>query len=168
MIWKRRVACGILCLAASCATLWAQNPERRRRGSTPVVLTLKRSIDLALQNSKDIQLAKIQTRVADNSANLTQRGISAQLVCGFGRGYTYGLPETPGGRPPSIFSLTYTKKYSMGRCGAWQGAAGARAGPAVAAGRYPQRGDGSGGDVLPGTGEGATFAGFVAQGKGKR
>src|SRR5271165_5267693 len=82
--------------------------------STPVVLTLKRSIELALQNSKDIQLAKIQTRVADETAAVTNSEFRPNLYAGSGAGYTYGLPETPGGRPPSIFSLTYTQSILNG------------------------------------------------------
>ena len=114
MAWKRCVACGILCFAGSCATLWAQNHSEDAGTRPRIVLTLKRSIDLALQNSKDIQLAKIQSRVADNSANLTKAEFLPNLYAGSGAGYTYGLPETPGGSPPSIFSLTYTEEVFNG------------------------------------------------------
>ncbi|MGB2666192.1 MAG: TolC family protein [Candidatus Acidiferrum sp.] len=114
MPWKRRVVCAILCLAGSCAPLWAQRAADRGDASAPMILTLKRSLDLALQNSKDIQLAKIQSRVADNSANLTKAEFLPNLYAGSGAGYTYGLPETPGGRPPSIFSLTYTEEVFNG------------------------------------------------------
>jgi outer membrane protein TolC len=113
MGWKRRVACGILCAAISCAAAWAQS-STDASSSTTIVLTLKRSIELALQNSKDIQLAKIQTRVADNAAQLTRSAFLPNLYAGSGAGYTYGLPETPGGRPPSIFSLTYTQDVLNG------------------------------------------------------
>jgi outer membrane protein TolC len=82
--------------------------------AAPIVLTLKQSIDLALQNSQEIQLAKIQARVADQSANLTKAEFRPNLYAGSGAGYTYGLPETPGGRPPSIFSLTYTEEVLNG------------------------------------------------------
>jgi outer membrane protein TolC len=78
------------------------------------VLTLKRSIGLALQNSKDIQLAKIQARVADNSANLTKAAFQPNVYAGSGGGYTYGLPDTPGGQPPAIFRLTYTEDVLNG------------------------------------------------------
>jgi outer membrane protein TolC len=114
MAWKRRVACGILCFLGSGASLRAQNPPDAATSSTPVVLTLKLSIDLALQNSKDIQLAKIQARVADDSVNLTKSEFLPNLYAGSGAGYTYGLPETPGGRPPSIFNLTYTEQVLNG------------------------------------------------------
>jgi len=115
MVWKRRLACAMVCLAGSCVPLRAQNPpDTAATGSTPIILTLRRSIDLALQNSKDIQLAKIQVRVADNSANLTKAEFLPNFYAGSGAGYTYGLPETPGGRPPSIFSLTYTEEIFNG------------------------------------------------------
>jgi outer membrane protein TolC len=114
MAWKRWAACGILCLAGGCASLRAQNTAETAAGATPVALTLKGSIDLALQNSKDIQLAKIQARVADQSTNLTKAEFLPNLYAGSGAGYTYGLPETPGGRPPSIFSLTYTEEVFNG------------------------------------------------------
>jgi outer membrane protein TolC len=114
MAWKRRVAYAILCVAASCAPLPAQNAEEAPPTGAPMVLTLKRSIDLALQNSKDIQLAKIQARVADNSADLTKAEFLPNLYAGSGAGYTYGLPETPGGRPPDIFSITYTQEVLNG------------------------------------------------------
>jgi outer membrane protein TolC len=113
MGWKRRLACGFWCAAFSCAALLAQNPPDAASPNA-VVLTLKRSIELALQNSKDIQLAKIQARVADNASQLTRSSFLPNLYAGSGAGYTYGLPETPGGRPPSIFSLTYTQDVLNG------------------------------------------------------
>jgi outer membrane protein TolC len=114
MAWKRRVTSGVLCFAASCVSLRAQSATETAPSSTPIVLTLKRSIDLALQNSKDIQMAKIQARVADNTANLTRSEFLPNLYAGSGAGYTYGLPETPGGRPPALFSLTYTEQVFNG------------------------------------------------------
>src|SRR5580704_9489372 len=114
MTWTRRVAYAMLCVAASCSSLPAQNADQAPATGAPMVLTLKRSIDLALQNSKDIQLARIQARVADNSADLTKAEFLPNLYAGSGAGYTYGLPETPGGRPPALFSVTYTEEILNG------------------------------------------------------
>ena len=114
MDWSRRIVFAVLCLAGGVASVCAQDASQTQAASAPVVLTLKRSIDLALQNSKEIQLAKIQARVADQSANLTKAEFLPNLYAGSGAGYTYGLPETPGGRPPSIFSLTYTEQVFNG------------------------------------------------------
>jgi len=78
--------------------------------SAPVVLTLKRAIELALQNSKDIQVAKIQARAADHAAQITKAQFMPNLYAGSGAGYSNGIPETPGGRAPSVFSVTYTEQ----------------------------------------------------------
>src|SRR5437899_12561514 len=80
------------------------------RTATPIVLTLKRAIELALQNSKDIQVAKIQARVADHAAQITKAQFLPNLYAGSGAGYSNGIPETPGGRAPSVFNVTYTEQ----------------------------------------------------------
>src|SRR5229473_2845503 len=76
----------------------------------PVALTLKRAIELALQNSKEIQVAKIQASVADHAALITRAQFMPNLYAGSGAGYTNGIPETPGGRAPSVFNATYTEQ----------------------------------------------------------
>jgi outer membrane protein TolC len=75
-----------------------------------VALTLKRAIELALQNSKEIQVAKIQASVADRAARITKAQFMPNLYAGSGLGYTNGIPETPGGRAPAIFNVTYTEQ----------------------------------------------------------
>jgi outer membrane protein TolC len=111
---KRWLACGLLCLTGGGGSLLAQNAADAPASGTPVMLTLKRTIELALQNSKEIQLAKIQAHVADQSVRLLKADFQPNLYAGSGAGYTYGLPETPGGRPPDIFSLTYTQDVLNG------------------------------------------------------
>jgi len=113
MSWNRRAACGILCVLVGGVAAWAQNSADAAT-STTIILTLKRTIDLALQNSKDIQLAKIQARVADNAAHLTKSAFLPNVYAGSGGGYTYGLPDTPGGQPPAVFRLTYTQDVLNG------------------------------------------------------
>jgi len=76
----------------------------------PVALTLKHVIQLALQNSKEIQVAKIQASVADRAAEITKSQFMPNLYAGSGAGYTYGIPETPGGRAPAIFNVSYTEQ----------------------------------------------------------
>jgi outer membrane protein len=77
---------------------------------TTEALTLKRAIQLALQNSTDIQLASIQSRLADRSAMITKAEFLPNFYTGSGAGYTNGIPETPGGRAPAIFNVTYTQQ----------------------------------------------------------
>ena len=80
------------------------------KDGAPVTLTLKRAIEMALQNSKEIQVAKIQASVADRAAKITKAQFMPNLYAGSGAGYTYGIPETPGGRAPSIFNVSYTEQ----------------------------------------------------------
>jgi outer membrane protein TolC len=115
MPWKRCAMAGILLMAASVPALEAQEvaPAPASPG-IPVALTLKRAVELALQNSKDIQLARLHLQIAEQRANLTHSEFLPNLYAGSGAGYTYGLPETPGGRPPAIFSVTYTEQILNG------------------------------------------------------
>jgi len=76
----------------------------------PVALTLKRAIEMALRNSKDIQVAKLQASLATHASQVSKAEFLPSVYAGSGAGYTYGIPETPGGRAPSIFSLTYTEQ----------------------------------------------------------
>jgi outer membrane protein len=107
---------GVAALFALCAGARAQEaPKPGERNapaasSAPVALTLKRAIELALENSKEIQVAKIQASVADHAAQITKAQFMPNLYAGSGAGYTYGIPETPGGRAPSVFNVTYTEQ----------------------------------------------------------
>jgi outer membrane protein TolC len=115
MVLTRWAIVSALCATLTAPILKAQDaPQPVPPSPTPVVLTLRRSLELALQNSKDIQLAIIQTRVADQTVKVTNSEFRPNLYAGSGAGYTYGLPETPGGRPPSVFSLTYTQDIFNG------------------------------------------------------
>src|SRR6202162_2064874 len=91
-----------------------QTLDDSARQSTPAqnvpALTLRRTIELALQNSRDLQLAKIQSRLSEHSALITRAEFLPNLYTGSGLGYTYGIPETPGGRAPAIFNVTYTEQ----------------------------------------------------------
>jgi outer membrane protein TolC len=74
------------------------------------VLTLRRSIDLALQNSKDIQVAKLQASIAEHASQLNKAQFLPNVFVGSGAGYTYGIPATPGGTAPSVFDVIYTEQ----------------------------------------------------------
>lgn len=78
--------------------------------SATVILTLKSAIEIALRNSKDIQVAKLQASLADHASLVSKAEFMPNLYAGSGAGYTYGIPETPGGRAPSVFNVTYTEQ----------------------------------------------------------
>ena len=105
-----RAACAIALLGMICVLARGQEPTPQGNTAPAVTLTLKRAIELALQNSKDIQVAKIQASIADHAALITKSEFMPNLYAGSGAGYTNGIPETPGGRAPSIFDVTYTEK----------------------------------------------------------
>lgn len=90
----------------------ARAQEPTPAGATPsaISLTLKRAIELALQNSKDIQVAKLQASLADRSAMIAKAPFLPNIYAGSGAGYTFGIPETPGGRAPALFNVTYTEQ----------------------------------------------------------
>src|SRR5215468_6375071 len=97
----------VLVFALPCAALLSAQESTVPQ---PTALTLRRAIELALQNSKDIQIAKIQASIADRAAMINKAQFLPNLYAGSGAGYTYGIPETPGGRAPSVFNITYTEK----------------------------------------------------------
>jgi outer membrane protein len=111
---QSRLAKGFCCGATIlllCSVGWAQEPLSATPATpAPLELTLKRAIEMALANSKDIQLAKIQASLSDRAALIPRSEFMPNLYAGSGAGYTFGIPETPGGRAPAIFSVTYTEE----------------------------------------------------------
>jgi outer membrane protein TolC len=132
--WRYRISNGVVFVGrwlglaalgvAGCAGTFAQDtpapkvsatPQQSANdGSAPVGLTLRRAVELALQNSKEIQVAKIQASLAERAAMITKSEFMPNLYAGSGAGYTYGIPETPGGRAPSVFNVTYTEQVLNG------------------------------------------------------
>ena len=96
--------------ATALVTLFAATATVAQEAPAPVALTLRRAIELALENSKDIQVAKIQASVADHAAMINKAQFMPNLYAGSGAGYTYGIPETPGGRAPALFDVIYTEQ----------------------------------------------------------
>jgi outer membrane protein TolC len=105
-----RAAWAIALLGTVTFAARAQEPAPQGNAGSAVALTLKRAIEMALENSKDIQVAKIQASIADRAALITKSQFMPNLYAGSGAGYTNGIPETPGGRAPSVFNVTYTEK----------------------------------------------------------
>jgi outer membrane protein TolC len=105
----RRMTWIAVLTSACCMAAQAQDATPAASQAAAEPLTLKRAIELALLNSKDIQVAKIQASIADHAALISKAEFMPNLYAGSGAGYSYGIPETPGGRAPSIFSMTYTE-----------------------------------------------------------
>jgi outer membrane protein len=73
-------------------------------------MTLRQAVTLALQNSRDLKLARLQYAVAQNEAGVDRAAFRPNLYTGAGYVYTYGFPALPGGGPPSLFQLDYTQE----------------------------------------------------------
>ena len=107
----RRALEMIAVLALAGCSLQAQEQSAPTQTEThAVTFTLRRAIELALQNSREIQVAKLQASLANRSALITKAQFLPNIYAGSGAGYTYGIPETPGGRAPALFSTTYTEQ----------------------------------------------------------
>src|ERR1700751_3978394 len=72
-------------------------------------LTLRQAVTLALQNSREITLARMQYTVALNAASVNRADFRPNLYTGSGAAYSSGFPATVGGSAPAIISLSYTQ-----------------------------------------------------------
>lgn len=72
-------------------------------------LTLRQAVTLAMQNSRDLALARVQYAVAKAEAGVNRADFRPNLYTGSGAAYTSGFPSTPSGAAPSVFNLSYTQ-----------------------------------------------------------
>ncbi|SRR5712692_1525574 len=91
---------GILSLAAAGAVL-AQEPGSAEK------LTLKQAVALAVKNSREVALARLQQTLAEQSAAVQRAEFRPNLYAGSGAGYTNGIPQSFGGATPSVFNVAF-------------------------------------------------------------
>jgi outer membrane protein len=72
-------------------------------------LTLKEAVALAMKNSRELALARVQYQASLGAAHVSRSQFRPNLYTGSGLAYTYGFPSIPGGGAPAIFSLSYTE-----------------------------------------------------------
>jgi outer membrane protein len=72
-------------------------------------LTLRRAVELALRNSRDIDLAKLEASLANLTAGVDRSKFLPNFYTGSGFEYSSGFPLAPGGGVPSIFQLSYNE-----------------------------------------------------------
>ena len=89
-----------VCALALAASVRAQDSDK---------LSLRRAVTLALQNSRELKLARVQYQVAMDEASVRRAGFRPNLYTGAGWAYTHGFPSLPGGPAPSLFELNYTQ-----------------------------------------------------------
>ena len=101
---RRSLAAGIpalLVLFVLGAAIPARAQEDRK-------LSMREAVALALQNSRELALARVQYTVALNEAGVDRSAFRPNLYTGSGAAYTYGFP-TIGGGPPAVFQLNYSQ-----------------------------------------------------------
>ena len=86
---------------ASCAAAWAQ------QAPPPHALTLKETVALAVRNSRDMQMARLEYTVAQRQAGSQSAAFLPNIYAGSGAAFTHGLPLLAGGGVPAIFTLSY-------------------------------------------------------------
>ncbi len=110
LLWATGAMCGAL--RAQTGPPPASPPQEEQAplpAAPPAELTLKNALDRALQNSRELALARIRSSVTRRQANVTKARFLPNLFTGSGVVYTYGIPETPGGTAPSLFNLAYVQ-----------------------------------------------------------
>jgi len=70
---------------------------------------VRQAITLALQNSRELKLARMQYNVALDEAGVNRAAFRPNLYTGAGVAYTHGFPSLPGGQAPSVFQLDYAQ-----------------------------------------------------------
>jgi outer membrane protein TolC len=82
----------------------AQDSELSRK------LTLKEAVTLAVANSRDLALARLQYGVMQRQIGVTRSVFLPNLYTGTGVAYTNGFPLLEGGGAPAIFNLSYNQQ----------------------------------------------------------
>ena len=79
-----------------------------QESSAPQKLTLKQAVALAVKNSRELALARVQYNVAEKTAAVDRAQFRPNLYTGSGAAYTHGFPLTAGGAP-SVFNTSYVQ-----------------------------------------------------------
>jgi outer membrane protein TolC len=72
-------------------------------------LSLRQALGLAVQNSRELALARVRYTMAQNAAGVNRSQFLPNLFAGSAAAGTRGIPATPGGQAPSVFNLAYTQ-----------------------------------------------------------
>src|SRR5690348_3680288 len=89
---------GFLLAGAVCLAQSLQSPPTAQ-------LTLRRAIELALRNSREISQAKFQVALAEHRTGVDRSPFLPYLSTGSGAEYSSGFPLAPGGGIPAVFLL---------------------------------------------------------------
>jgi outer membrane protein TolC len=96
---RRWAAAGAIAAFLPVGVAQAQDSEK---------MTMRQAVTLALQNSRDLALARVQYTVALNEAGLDRAAFLPNLYTGSGAAYTSGFPSISGS-PPAVFQMSYNQ-----------------------------------------------------------
>lgn len=96
-----RLAVSVLVLAPA---MCAQDAPLSRK------LTLKEAVSLAVANSRDLALARLQYGVMQRQIGVAHSVFLPNIYTGTGVAYTSGFPLLEGGGAPAIFALSYAQQ----------------------------------------------------------
>jgi outer membrane protein len=96
----------IICSAACTLALFAAAGSALAQAQEDGKLTMRHAVTLALQNSRDLALARLQYTVALNQTSVDRAAFRPNLYTGSGAAYTSGFPSL-GGSPPAVFQMNY-------------------------------------------------------------
>ncbi|HXW17581.1 MAG TPA: TolC family protein [Candidatus Acidoferrales bacterium] len=97
----------IVRVIACCALLLGSASAACAQDSGP--LTLKTAVALALKNSRELALARVQYTIAKNTTRLAHSAFLPNIFTGATPVYSNGFPATPGGAAPAVFKVVYTE-----------------------------------------------------------
>jgi outer membrane protein len=104
---RRKLMCRVVLAAFTMALSFiAVRPARAQATTDDGKLTMRHAVTLALQNSRDLQLARVQYNVALNQTAVDRAAFLPNLYTGSGAAYTSGFPSL-GGSPPAVFQMNY-------------------------------------------------------------
>src|SRR5271155_1678309 len=95
-------------MLAAAGVVAALLPAGLARAQDAEKLTMRQAVTLALQNSRDLALARVQYTVAVNQAGVDRSAFLPNVYTGSGAAYTSGFPSL-GGDPPAVFQINYNQ-----------------------------------------------------------
>jgi outer membrane protein TolC len=104
---RRILRCGVWIVLLA----WGSGPAARaQQPEITRTLTLKEAVTLAVANSRDLALARLQYGLVQREAGVAKSAFRPNFYTGTGAAYTSGFPLLNGGGAPAIFSLSYDQQ----------------------------------------------------------
>jgi outer membrane protein len=97
------------CLAFAGILLFFTQVTAAQQLPPPAQLTLRRAVELALRNSRDLELARLHASLVSQTVSVDRSRFLPNFYTGTGAEYSSGFPLAPGGGVPSLFQLSYNQ-----------------------------------------------------------